>query len=70
MIENLQEKLHQGKREQSKGAKICASIWWELSEKNAPKLSAKYLEDKLCKINQMENMSVKLKSFINQLKFF
>ena len=38
MIENLQEKLHQGKRKQSKGAKICASIWWELSEKNAPKL--------------------------------
>ena len=30
MIENLQAKLHQGKRKQSKGAKICASIWWEL----------------------------------------
>ena len=30
MIENLQEKLHQGKRKQSKGAKICASIRWEL----------------------------------------
>ena len=30
MIENLQEKLQQGKRKQSKGAKICASIRWEL----------------------------------------
>ena len=30
MIENLQEKLHQRKHKQSKGAKICASIRWEL----------------------------------------
>ena len=32
MIENFQEKkfLHQGKRKQSKGAKICAHIRWEL----------------------------------------
>ena len=30
MIENLQEKLYQGKRKQSKGEKICASIIWEL----------------------------------------
>ena len=29
MIENLQEKLHQGEIKQSKGAKICASIRWE-----------------------------------------
>ena len=30
MIENLQEKLHQGKRKQWKGAKISASLWLEL----------------------------------------
>ena len=30
MIEDLLEKLHQGKRKQLKGAKICASIRWEL----------------------------------------
>ena len=30
MIENLQKKLHQGKYKQSNGAKICASIRWEL----------------------------------------
>ena len=30
MIENLQEKLHQRKSKQSKGSKICASVWWEI----------------------------------------
>ena len=30
LIENLQEKLHQGKRNQSKDSKICANIRWEL----------------------------------------
>ena len=30
MIENLQEKLHQGKHKKSKVAQICASIRWDL----------------------------------------
>ena len=30
MVENLQEKLHQRKRKQSKVAKNCTSIRWEL----------------------------------------
>ena len=30
MIENSQEKLHQGERKQSEGSKICDSIRWEL----------------------------------------
>ena len=30
MIENLQEKLHQEERKQSKGAKVCGSIRWKL----------------------------------------
>ena len=65
MIENLQEKLHQGKCKQLKGAKICASILdGNLSVKNAPKLSAKYLEDKICKIKQMQNISVTLRKFL------
>ena len=29
IIENLQEKLHQGERKQSKTAKICVSIRWK-----------------------------------------
>ena len=30
MIANLQENLYQGERKHSKGAKICASIRWEV----------------------------------------
>ena len=30
MIENLREKLHQGESKQSKCAKLCTSIRWEL----------------------------------------
>ena len=30
MIENLQDKLRQGKQKQLKGEKLCASIRWEL----------------------------------------
>ena len=68
MIKNLQEKLHQGKRKQSKGAQICASIRWELECENAPKLSAKYLGEKIGKIKQTQNISVTRRSFLNQLK--
>ena len=41
MIENLQEKLHPGKRKQSKGAKICASIRCELQCKKCSKTFCK-----------------------------
>ena len=41
-----------------------------LSVKNAPKPSATYLEDKICKIKQIQNTSVTLKTFLNQLKNF
>ena len=51
MTENFQDKLRQEECKQSKGAKICASILEEnLSVENAPKPSAKYLQDKTCKI--------------------
>ena len=52
MIKNLQEMLHQGKGKQSKGAEICASNRQNLAVKNAPKLSAKCLEDKIFKIKK------------------
>ena len=48
MIENLQEKLHQGKHKQSKGAKICASIRWELEYEKRSKT--------FCKIFARQNM--------------
>ena len=48
MIENLQEKLHQGECEQSKHAKICASIRWELEYEKRSK--------SFCKIFGIQNM--------------
>ena len=41
-----------------------------LSVKNAPKISGKYLEDKICKIKQTQNISVIPRIFLNQLKTF
>ena len=46
---------------QSKGIKICSSIGWELS--------SKYLEDKICKIKQIQNVPVTLMTFLNRLIF-
>ena len=48
MIENLQETLHQGKHKQSKGAKIFASIRWELEYEKCSKT--------FCKIFSKQNM--------------
>ena len=46
MIENLQNDLRQLKNKQVKGVKRFANIRiWR--EKNAPKLSSKYLKDRL-----------------------
>ena len=41
MIENLQEKLHQEEHKQSKGAKICASIRWDLECESCSKTFCK-----------------------------
>ena len=48
MIENLQEKLHQGKHKQSKSSKICASSRWELEYEKCSKT--------FCKIFARQNM--------------
>ena len=61
-IENLQEKLHQGKRKQSKVQKFVPVLDENLGVKNAPKLSVKYLEDKIFKINIIQNISVTLRT--------
>ena len=50
MTRNFQDKLHQEECKQSKGAKLVPVLEGNLSVKNAPKLSAKYLQDKTCKI--------------------
>ena len=41
-----------------------------LSVKNAPKLSEKYLQDKICTIKQVQNIPVTLRTFLNQPKMF
>ena len=53
MTKNFQDKLHQEERKQSKGAKFVPVFEGNKSVKNAPKPSAKYLQDKVYKIKQM-----------------
>ena len=61
MIENLQKKLHQGKRKLPKGAKICASNRYKLDCEKCRKIFAKYLEHK---IKIIQNISVTLRTFL------
>ena len=70
MIRNVQEKLHQGSINKQKVQKFVPVLYGNLSVKNAPKLSAKYLEDKKCKIKQIQNLPLTLSIFLNQLKNF
>ena len=53
MIKNLQEKLHQGSINHLQVQKFVPVLDGNLSVTNAPKLFAKYLEDKIYKIKQM-----------------
>ena len=50
--------------------KVVPVLDENLSVKNPSKLSAKYLEDKICKIKQIKSISVTLRTFLNQLKTF
>ena len=50
MIENFQEKLHQESVNNQKVEKFVPVLDGILRVKNAPNYSAKYLEDKICKI--------------------
>ena len=60
----MQEKLLQGECKQLKGTKNFLSVLYGfLSVKNASKLSVKYLEDKLYKIKQIQNISITLRTF-------
>ena len=55
MIENLQDELYELENKQAKSAKLCANVRWDLGAKNAPTLSSKYLQDRICKIKQHLN---------------
>ena len=68
MTENFQDKLHQEECNNQKVQKFVLVLEENLSVKNTPKLSAKYLQDKTCKIKQMQNIPLTLRTFLNQLK--
>ena len=68
MIENLQETLHKGSVNNQKVQKFVPVEYGNLSMKNAPKPSAKYLEDNICKIKQIQNLPVSLRTFLNTVK--
>ena len=70
MIKNFQEKLHQESINNQTVQKFVPVLHGNLSVKNAPKLSAKYLEDKIHKIKLIQNIPVTLRTFSNQLKIF
>ena len=68
MIEHFQDKLHQ--EEFKKVQKFVSVIEGNLSVKNAPKRSAKYLQDKTCKTKQLQNIPLTRRIFLNQIKTF
>ena len=52
MTENFQDKLHQEECNNQKVQKFVLVLEENLTVKNAPKLSAKYFQDKTCKTKQ------------------
>ena len=68
MTENFQDKLHQEDCNNQKVQKFVPVLEENLSVKNAPKLSAKYLQDKTCKTKQMQNILLTLKDIFKSTK--
>ena len=76
MIENLQDELYQLENKRAKSAELHANIRSRRA-KNAPKLSSKYLKDRICKIKQYlnyilmiinQNILAILRTFLNLKK--
>ena len=68
MTENFQDKLHQEECNNQKVPKFVLVLEENLSVKNTPKLSAKYLQDKLCKTKQMQNITLTLEDIFKSTK--
>ena len=68
MTENFQGKLHQEECNNQKVQKFVPVLEENLSVKNAPKLSAKYLQDKTCKTKQMQNIPLTLEDIFKSTK--
>ena len=67
MIENLQEKLHQGERKQSKDSKICASIKMRKMLQN---FQQNVWKTKYATSSKYKAFQLPWWQFLNQLKSF
>ena len=67
MVENFKRSYIKESINNQKMQKFVPVLDGNLSMKNAPKLSAKYFQDKICKMKQIQNISVTLRIFL-QLK--
>ena len=68
MTENFQDILHQEECNNQKVQKFVPVLEENLSVKNAPKLSRKYLQDKTCKTKQMQNIPLTLEDIFKSTK--
>ena len=68
MTENFQGKLHQEECNNQKVQKFVLVLEENLSVKNTPKLSAKYLQDKIYKTKQMQNIPLTLQDIFKSTK--
>ena len=70
MTENFEDKLHQEECKLLKGAKNCASIRKELECEKCSKTFCQKFTRQTCKIKQIQNIPLTLRTFLNQLKTF
>ena len=70
MTENFQDKLHREERNNQNVQTFVPVLEENLSVKNAPKISAKYLQDKTWKTRQMQNILLTLRTILNKRKEF
>ena len=68
MTENFQGKLHQEECNIQEVQKFMLVLEENLSVKNTPKLSAKYLQEKICKGKQMQNITLTLADIFESTK--
>ena len=68
MAESFQDKLHQEECNNQKVQKCVPVLEENLSVKNAPKLFAKYLQDKTCKTKKMQNIPLTLEDIFKSTK--
>ena len=68
MTENFQDKLHQEECNNQKVQKFVSVLEENLSVKNAPERSTKYLQDKTGKTKQMQNIPLALEDIFKSTK--